>query len=168
MSDQNPRFGFTPEDPPSSTGGVEERFPFFLQALCLCALCLVVLMWPAWHKPSRRNLSSARDIQNLPAVQEAVSLEPFLALLKSKSGPGRLTKIEVDLQAEDPLVLQEVQRSRHKVRDHLIFILSEENVSVFNDPEKRLALEQEIISQLNLFLTAGKISGLRLTPVFLN
>ncbi len=170
MSDQNPNFYFTPEELSSSSSNrLEEKFPFFLKVVCSCALCLAGVLWlTRHHQSARRNLSSTREIQNLPtAPQEMITLEPFLTLFKSDQG-GRLTKMEVVLQAEDPLTLQEVQKSRHKIRDHLIFILSKKNVSVFNDPSGREQLKQEIINQLNLFLTTGRISGLQLNPVFLN
>ena len=173
MSDQNSNFCFTPEELSSSKSNrPEEKFAFFLKLLCSCALCVAGgALWLTEHKPaSQRSLSSTqRDIQNLPtANQEAITLEPFLTLLKSDEGGGRLTKIEMILQAEDPLVLQEVQKSSHKIRNHLIFILSKKNVSVFNDPSGREDLKQEIISQLNLFLKAGPISNLILNPIFLN
>ncbi len=172
MSDQENQFCFVPEEKPSvnldSRNG--EKFSFFLRVVCLCVLCLGVGVWFA-SKRFDRDISSSRTIQSIPpssdSTAEMINLEPFFVLLKSEEGT-QLTKVEVNLQVDHSQVSNEIQESINKIRDHLVFILSNRDVSVFSDLESRRFLEEEIANQLNLFLVAGKIENVQLKETFLN
>ncbi|MCY4321511.1 MAG: flagellar basal body-associated FliL family protein, partial [Bdellovibrionaceae bacterium] len=75
---------------------------------------------------------------------------------------ARLTKLRVSLQVTDVEVSEEIQKSIHKIKDHLIFILSSKDIAVFDDLQKRQILEEEIVTQLNLFLVNGSVEGVQL------
>ena len=172
MSDQDNQFCFVPEEKPAvnSDSRNGERFPFFLKVVCLCVLCLGAGVW-FFSKQFSRNLSSRRTIQSIPtpshSTQEIINLEPFFVPLKSEKGT-QLTKMEVNLQVDHSRVLDEIQGSINKIKDHLVFILSNQDVSIFSDLESRQLLEKEIANQLNLFLVAGKIENVQLKETFLN
>ena len=100
-------------------------------------------------------------------LTNTIALNPFVIRLNTEQG-FQLTKMEVALQANNSRVLEEIQNSINQVKDHLIFILSNKNTSVFNDIKKRQTLEQEIITQLNLFLVQGEIEKIQLTETILN
>lgn len=170
MLDQKTQFCFEPEENPSVNLHREngERFTFFLKVICVGVLCLGTGVWFVSYR-SNRMLASDRTIQSLSAsfetMPEAVDLKAFFVLLKSGSGV-QLTKVEVGLQVDHPLVLNEIQESTKKIQDHLVFILSNKDISVFSDLEKRQLLKKEIIDQLNLFLVSGKIQNVQLKETF--
>ena len=166
MSDQNTQFCFTPEEKPYCARK-EERFSLFLKATVLCVLCVGFGVWFTSNKPTR-NITSDREIQSVkdPAlIWEVVDLEPFFVLLKSEQGT-QLTKVEVSLQVSDTKVSEEIQNSIHQIKDHLVFILSNQNASIFDDIQKRQGLEQEIVTQLNVFLVSGSIENVQLNKFF--
>ena len=170
MSDQDNQFCFVPEEKPSVNldHENEERFPFFFRIVCLCVLGLGIGIWFVSNQFGK-NLASNRTIQSIPpssdSTLETINLEPFFVLLKSERG-ARLTKVEVDFQVDHSQVLDEIQDSINKIRDHLVFILSNQDVSVFSNLERRQFLEKEIATQLNVFLVAGKIENVQLREVF--
>ena len=164
MSNQNTQFCFNSEEKPSvSLVHQDEKFPFFLRTVFLCLLCVST---GSWFISTLFNKENNREIQSLPnpavSIQNKISLNPFLIRLKTKQG-FQLTKVTVALQASDSQVLEEIQQSDNQVRDHLIFILSNQNTSTFNDLKKRQLLEQEIVTQLNLFLGKGEIQKIEIT-----
>ena len=163
MSNQDTQLCFIPEEKPYS-GREEEKFSFFFIMVVLCVLCVGSGIWFLSDRESIRNISSDREIQSvsppLPAW-ERVDLKPFFVLLKSEK-EARLTKLRVSLQVTDVEVSEEIQKSIHKIKDHLIFILSSKDIAVFDDLQKRQILEEEIVTQLNLFLVNGSVEGVQL------
>ncbi len=170
MSDQSSHFHFTPEKESSThSDRPEENFSFFLKIISVCAVSLSIGVWFTSHT-SDQKLNSDRTIQSSwdpSAVQETINLESFVVPLKSDQG-AKLTRVEVVLQVNDSLVLREIQESSHKIRNHLIFILSKKHVSVFDDIPQRESLKREIITQLNQFLVGGQIENIQLKQTFLN
>ena len=171
LSDQNTQFGFVPEEKPFIGSHHENKTFFFcLKAICLCVVCVGIGSWFVSNQSSE-NVKSGRTIQSLQdpsaSIQKVVYMNSFLVFLKSEKG-FQLTKMEVILQVNHSQVLDEIQKSSNKVKDHLIFILSYKNTSVFTNLQERQSLEQEIITQLNLFLVAGRIENIQLTETFLN
>ena len=170
MSNQNTQFCFNAEEKSSvSLTYQDDRFPFFLKTIFICVLCFSIGSWflsSVFNKEtqSHRTIQSTRDPSALP--QNTIALNPFVIRLKTKQG-FQLTKMEVALQVNDSQVLAEVQNSINQVKDHLVFILSNQNISIFTDLKQRQVLEQEIITQLNLFLVQGEIKKIQLTDTVL-
>ncbi len=96
----------------------------------------------------------------------SVELDSLLVRLTSGQNV-RLSKVDITLHITDLKVRGEIQNSINKVSDHLIFILSAKDESVFSDAQKKAQLEREIIDQLNLFLMAGKVEKIQLHQAFL-
>lgn len=175
MSDKNTEFYFPPEDKSSfpSNRADEERFPFFLKLVCLFAFCWSTGVWLISHQAptSSPSKSRSRVLQSVSPSslfeQQELALDSFFVLLKSDQG-RQLIKMEVVFRLNDPQVFTEVQQSITRIKDHIVFILSNQNVSVFSDSERQLLLEREIIHQLNLFLVSGEIEDMRLKETFLN
>ena len=165
MSNQDVQLCFIPEEKPYCNQA-EEKFSFFFITVILCVLFVGSGIWFLSDR-STRDISSHREVQSvqppLPAW-EIINLEPFFVLLKSEK-EARLTKLRVSLQVTDGQVHEEIQKSMHKIKDHLIFILSNQDVAVFDDLQKQRILEQEIITQLNLFLVNGSIEGVQLNKL---
>ena len=165
LSNQDVQLCFIPEEKPYCDQA-EEKFSVFFITVVLCVLCVGSGIWFLSDR-STRDISSDREVQSMePSLLawEAIDLEPFFVLLKSEK-EARLTKLKVSLQITDGQVSEEIQKSIHKIKDHLIFILSSQDVTVFDDLQKRRILEQEIVTQLNLFLVNGSIEGVQLNKL---
>ena len=166
MSDQNTQFSFTPEEKPQYTH-IEEPFSLFLKVIVLCVLCVGAGIWFTSNQMTGY-VNSGREIQSLKEPASAwvvVDLEPLFVLLKSEQGT-RLTKIAVSLQVNDIQVSEEIQKSISNIKDHLIFILSHQSSSIFDDIQERRALEKQIVTQLNLFLVSGRVEDVQLNILF--
>lgn len=107
--------------------------------------------------------SSQNQLSHLPTVK----LDSLLVRLTAGQHV-RLSRMDIVLHISDLNVKREIQDSINKVRDHLIFILSAQDESVFADVKKKAMLEQKIIHQLNVFLMIGKVEKIQLQQTFLN
>lgn len=166
LSNQDAQLCFIPEEKPYR-GREKEKFSFFFITVFVCVLCISSGIWFLSDSRPTRNISADREVQSMQPplpVWEIVELKPFFVLLKSEK-EARLTKLKVSLQVTDGQVSAEIQKSIHKIKDHLIFILSSQDVAVFDDLQKRRILEQEIMTQLNLFLVSGSIEGVQLNKL---
>ena len=106
---------------------------------------------------------SQHQLSQLPMVE----LDSLLVRLTAGQHV-RLSRMDIALHISDLNVKKEIQDSINKVRDHLVFILSAQDESVFADTKKKAMLEQTITHQLNLFLMTGKVKKIQLQQTFLN
>ena len=130
---------------------------------------MILLGLGIWFSISsaERAPATQRQIQSIPSTLKKTALDELVVLLKNGNN-FQLTKIEVSLETESSIVLEEIKQSNNQVKDHLVFILSDEDISIFSKVEELKALEKEIIAQLNLFLVTGKIKKVQLKGTFLN
>ncbi len=105
--------------------------------------------------------------QVIAPSHKVVKLDSFLIRLMAGQS-SRLSRVNISLKVSDFQVKNNIKNSLKKVRNHLVFILSTQDESVFADLNKKTILEQHIINQLNLFLPKGKIEQIQLTQTFLN
>lgn len=117
------------------------------------------------HEKTQRTVQSLKP----PSLssREMIGIEPFVVRFKTQEG-FQLTRIDVAFQVSSSQVSQEIQEASRKIKDHLIFILSDKDISMFSDAGKLQSLENEIASQLNLFLVDGRIKTVELKGTFLN
>ena len=174
MSGKKARFYFVPEKKSSVSSyskGEKDHFSFFLSMICIFVLGVTSSVFLVSNQTDKNKRELSRQVQSLPdpsvSSREAVKLNPLFVLLKSGKG-GQLIKVEVTLQVDHLNVLNEIKQSISKIRDHLVFILSDKNVSIFDDPEKLQFLKEEVVTQLNLFLSEGKIKEVQLKAIILN
>lgn len=90
------------------------------------------------------------------------SLRPFIVNLVDPSGK-RYLKVTLDLELTGPEVKGEVETRRPQVRDTILILLSSKSFEDINTPEGKLRLRNEIISRVNLYLTAGKVKNVYFT-----
>ena len=114
---------------------------------------------------SGRARVSATGAVSPGAELKPLALDSFLVRLAGES--IRLSKIDIVLLVSDPAVGREIQSSMHRVRNHLVFILSAQKAVAFMEREAREILEKQIIQQLNLFLVAGRVADIELRQTFL-
>ena len=165
MSEER-QFDFQPEgDISSAPSRPPEKFGRVLICLSL-VLVIIGVGFVAFVK--KQHDLPVREVQSVPPPPlPAVNLNSFLVRMKSNTG-FQLTKVELIFQVSSSEVSEEIQKSVPKVKDHLVFILSKKDISIFSDPQKRLSLKTEIIDQLNLFLTDGAIRTVTVKETFLN
>ena len=191
LSISNEPFYFITEENPIVAGSIDQnkqiRFFFMLLLAATSVLVLGAYFYTVFHstvsnKVNHAHLvSSDRELATVENVaidgqsvsQNQLSLLPIVKLdsllVRLTDGQHiRLSRVDIVLHISDLNVKKEIQDSINKVRDHLIFILSAQNESVFVDTKKKAMLEQEIIHQLNLFLMTGKVKKIQLQQTFLS
>ena len=167
MSDKNNSFCFNKEEKAGvSLVYQDEKFSFFLKAVVLCFLCVGTGSWLTSHISNKKSHREIQSVRNPSTAIQTTALNPLLIRLKTEKG-FQLTKLAIAFEANDSKVLKEISQSRQQVRDHLVFILSNQNTSVFEDVKQRQQLEEEIVSQLNLFLVTGEIQKINITDTTL-
>ena len=164
MSEER-QFDFQPEgDISSPPSRPPEKFGRVLIYLSL-AIVIIGVGFTSFVK--RQHDLPNRELQSIPPPPlPAVNFDSFLVRMKSNTG-FRLTKVELVFRVSSSEVSEEIQKSVPKIKDHLVFILSKKDISIFSDPQKRVSLKEEIIDQLNLFLTDGEIRTVKVTETFL-
>ena len=171
VSDENKVFDFLPEE--QATVHTHNKkidilllsTKIFIGAITLTLLCVFTL-----NKEKKSSPSIVSKTRNISSIQktgstEIIPLNPLFIRIKGHNG-FRLTKINMTLEIRGSQ--SEVQNSIHSIRDHLIFILSSQKDNVFSDAEKKQSLKQEIINQLNLFLSKDHIEKVELNEKFLS
>jgi len=98
---------------------------------------------------------------------QSISLEPLLIRLKTASG-FQISKMEITLHLDTLQSVQEIQQSMKQIRNHLVFILSDQDEVIFTTPYKEEKLKEDIIRQLNVFLFTGQIKKIDIQQITLN
>jgi len=172
MSDQNILFHFSEEKATEFKNKEcqKDSFLFFLKLICVCLFSFGMGTWLLSSNFKEDLMKENRQIQSVenPFIDSLSKTEPYSVLVRLKTEEGfQLTKIEVAMQVSGEEVLEELETASSEVRSHLIFILSNQTMSMFTDEENRQKLKKEIISQLNLFLIHGRVENIELTETFL-
>ena len=193
ISNSNEHFYFIAEKNPLAASSIDQtkeiRFFFMLLLSVTAVLISGIYIYTLFHSnisqvSHSRFISPNREFAAVMDHDEIVtsydssipqhpssqlpSVELDSLLVRLTSGQNvRLSKVDITLHITDLKVRGEIQNSINKVSDHLIFILSAKDESVFSDTQKKAQLEREIINQLNLFLMAGKVEKIQLHQTFL-
>ena len=171
VSDKNRVFDFLPEEQFSVQTHNKKidilllSTKIFVGVITIFLLCVFTLNKETDSAPSI--VSKTRTLSSIQKTgsTEIIPLNPLFIRIKGHNG-FRLTKINMTLEISGSQ--SEVQNSIHSIRDHLIFILSSQKDNVFSDAEKKKTLKQEIINQLNLFLSKDHIEKVELNEKFLS
>lgn len=153
----------------------KEQNLFLLISSIGCSMVLSGGLWMIFTHFTQKEGADLRAVQSvvpppppLPPIGEAFHLSPFVVRMGTNEG-SRWARVEISLQVtRSPVLEQEIQQSIEEIKDHLIFILSHKKASVFEDSEKLAHLHTEIIEQLNLFLSEGKVESVQIKETFLN
>ena len=95
---------------------------------------------------------------------EIIPIDPLYIRIKDGSD-FRVAKINMTLEVKG--AHEEIENSLHSIRNHLIFILSRQSDEVFKNHQKKQLLKQEIIHQINLFLSKAQVEKVELNEDFL-
>lgn len=100
-------------------------------------------------------------------IGKLVPLETFLVNVSGSRG-RKLVKMNMELEVTNAEVQEEVEKIKPKIRDYIIIIASSKTFNEISTREGKDALREEIKTQLNLFLTKGKIEKVYFTEFILN
>ena len=85
-------------------------------------------------------------------------LDPFIVNLAG-SGGSRFLKVNVSLKMSAPEVHLELRKNILKIRDSILFLLSNKSFEDIDSFQEKSKLENEIMVRVNKFLTAGQVNG---------
>ncbi len=163
---QKQKFYFAKEQKISISTQKNENLFFFLSYLFVGSLLLVFggyFLTYFHHKPN----------PSIPTHSVYSTSSPIIysdsLLVRLMDGPHfRLSKVDISIEVDNVHAKTEIKKSIHKVRNHLVFILSAQKKSAFADQHKKNLLKEKIIQQLNMFLVAGRVEKVQLKQTFLN
>lgn len=94
------------------------------------------------------------QVRVLPTYQ--IPMNTFTVNLRD-SNYRRYLRLEITLETNQKKVLKEMAEKEYRVKDSIIAILSEKNVSDLDD---KIALKRELMQAINYNLSEGEIIGL--------
>ena len=169
MSDENKVFDFLPEEQSLVQKHTKKIDLLLLSTKIFVGIFIIILLFASTLNKQKEesNIPQVKNIQltKKTHITEIIPLNPLFIRIKGQNG-FRLTKINMTLEVSGPQ--DEIQNSLHSIRDHLTFILSSQKDSIFSDAQKKKILKEEIIQQLNLFLSKDHIERVELNEKFLS
>ena len=171
MSDTNKVFDFLTEEQSIFQKHTKKIDILLLLTKILAGGSTVILLCVfTFNKEKNSHPPITSETNSVPPTKkinntEIIPLDPLFIRIRGHNG-FRLTKINMTLEVSGSQ--NEVQNSLHSIRDHLTFILSSQKDNVFSDDQKKKSLKQEIIQQLNLFLSTDHIEKVELNEKFLS
>ncbi len=89
-------------------------------------------------------------------------LDTFLVNLADPGGK-RYLKLTIELELDNPKVIDEINKENFRIRDAILLILSSKEFDDISTVGGKLALKKEIISKLNSILKTGKVLNVYFT-----
>jgi len=105
--------------------------------------------------------------KNPEFIGKLVPLESIMVNIAGSRG-RKLVKMNMELEVTNTEVQEEIEKVKPKIRDFIIIITSSKTFAEISTKEGKDALRDEIINQVNLFLTKGQITKVYFTEFILN
>ena len=111
---------------------------------------------------------TAPPAEAAPAVQpvsfqdRVFSLEPFVVNITGHEY-ARYLKLKIELEAESPATLAELEGRLPQLRDAVILLLSSKRLSDITDFEGKALLKQDILDRINGVLQGGRVRDVLFT-----
>ena len=100
--------------------------------------------------------------QAKPQISVFLPMEPFIVNLIDNEGE-RYLKVVLQLELSDPLVTEELNLVKPKLRDSILDLLSAKNYKEMMDPIGKQRLRDEIVMRANQYVTKGKVTKVYFT-----
>ena len=97
--------------------------------------------------------AAARDL-----AARTYSLEPFVVNVQGESYP-RYLKVTIDLQADSPETVAELESHLSQIRDAVIVLLSSRRLEDITDFEGKAVLKEDLLDRLNALLDRGRVEA---------
>ena len=98
---------------------------------------------------------SKKDSKKKNEVGPIHAFETFIVNLSSEEGE-RYLKLTVNIEVDNPKVLQEVTKRVPQLRDAIIILLSSKSLKDLDYTDGKAKLKREILARINSFLSSGK------------
>ncbi|SFM47578.1 flagellar basal body-associated FliL family protein [Thermodesulforhabdus norvegica] len=116
----------------------------------------------------KKFFASSKDEESTPdkapQLQQVIThqLDTFLVNLADPGGK-RYLKLTIDLELDNPKVIEEITQNNYKIRDTILLILSSKEFDDISTVGGKLALKKEIMTKLNSILTTGRVLNIYFT-----
>ena len=103
--------------------------------------------------PAEAGAAEAADL-----AARTYSLEPFVVNVQGEAYP-RYLKVTIDLQADSPETVAEIESHLSQIRDAVIVLLSSRRLEDITDFEGKAVLKEDLLDRLNALLEKGRIEA---------
>jgi flagellar FliL protein len=122
------------------------------------------MMWNKLSAMNTQGMANANEQlgQNIAPEQPLgpiFSLETFIVNLADKGGK-RYLRVSMDLELDNKEMEEELQKRLPQVRDSILMILPTKRFEDINSADGKISLRNEMVEELNRFLTTGRISNI--------
>jgi flagellar FliL protein len=108
-------------------------------------------------------LGAKKDVAKAPPIIGSLwNLEPFIVNLMDNSGE-RYLKVVMQFEVADPLIIQELDLVKPRVRDSILELLSSKTLADLADAPGKQRLREEIILRVNNSISRGRIAKVYFT-----
>ncbi len=101
---------------------------------------------------------AAQEAQAADLAARTYSLEPFVVNVQGEAYP-RYLKVTIDLQADSPETVAEIESHLSQIRDAVIVLLSSRRLEDITDFEGKAVLKEDLLDRLNALLDRGRIEA---------
>lgn len=105
---------------------------------------------------------AAPAAQTVSFQERVFSLEPFVVNITGHEY-ARYLKLKIELEAESPAAVAELESRLPQLRDAVILLLSSKRLSDITDFEGKALLKQDILDRINGLLETGKVRDVLFT-----
>ena len=113
-----------------------------------------------WNKTSFFSSQTEKVPENNSEVIRSVySLDTFIVNLADKGG-RRFLRVTMDLELKDESFAGEIDKRLSRIRDSILMIMPTNRFEDINSVEGKIALRDEIMTELNSFLKDGSITNI--------
>lgn len=135
----------------------------FKKSLAFFVLILVSFLARSYFKTEVRNVAS--QAPQTDTELQTLELSPVLVNFTSSEGL-RTAHVSAKIKTRYSHVKNKILNNQNEFHKHLLFILSEKEIENIN--KNKSQFEQQIVSQMNVFLPKGKVEKVVLHTKVLN
>lgn len=107
---------------------------------------------------TKESLNEVNKIQQIVTHQ----LDTFIVNLADPGGK-RYLRLTIDLELDNPKVIEEIKQNNFKIRDAILLILSSKEFDDISTMGGKIILKKEIVAKLNSLLTTGQVLNVYFT-----
>jgi flagellar FliL protein len=149
--------------------GKSKKFLFVIIAVFSVLLLLVIILGFLYfvrsdktQKTSEHEKTEVSESTNVTGMGPLYTFDTFVVNLNDPGG-SRYLRMSMDVEADNNIVIKEIEERKPQLRDTVISILSSKSYADVSTTRGKLAVKEEIIRRFNLILRGGKLRNVYLT-----
>lgn len=111
---------------------------------------------------ARAEAEAAAEEERAAYRERVLTLEPFVVNISGDDYP-RYLKVKIDLEADSPRTVSEIDARLAQVRDAVIVLLSSKRLSDVTDFDGKVLLKEDLRDRINAILDDGAVSSVYFT-----